>query len=143
MKQLWRNATKTQERLYLNQKKDCDKQTEEVKVLHANNLKAGANKLLDNFKCNKTCFIQTAQRTHNLETAWNHCACQAPVEIKFSPEEVMQMMSEHNLDVNAGMTEEEIDFAAEPTTDAGASWGWMAFGTLATANAAYFAVKKN
>lgn len=47
------------------------------------------------------------------------------------------------MDVTAGIDEEDVEFAAEPTNESASSWGWIAFGALATTNVAYFAVKKN
>ena len=143
LRTLVRNKTRSQVRIFNGLQKKMERIGKNAQAKHMRNAEAGADRILSNFGCNKTCFMQTSQRTHNLERAWKGCGCQSPVDIKFSPEEVLQMMSEHNMDVNAGIDEEEVEFTAEPTNESAGTWGWMSFGALATANAAYIAVKKN
>ena len=65
-----------------------------------------------------------------------------PMQNMYSGEEVLELMDAHRFDPEIAFDEaeeEDLDLAAEPTEESG-SWGWMAFGALATANAAYVAV---
>lgn len=102
-----------------------------------------ADQVAKDLKCDEKCIDDKIKKAVPLKESYTTCGCALPKDMYFSADEVLQMMSEHNMDVMAGVEENEQELVAEPTSDSGATWGWYAFGALATANAAYVATKKN
>ena len=139
LEEIAQGSMREQERQWEAFGKWSDQQQRQWEQTQGGNVKKLGELVGQKLGCSMQC-VQSEMGRMDPKQVFQACGCKMPAEMQFSGDDMLDMVDSIKFDPLAAA--DDVELAAEPTADSGSSWGWMAFGALATANAAYYAVNK-